>query len=90
MSAQLLIFLHGALTLACFLVGVKFAKFWRSSHDRFFLWFVAAFWAFSVGWAIRAFGSASADHLHYVYIPRLCGFLLIIAGVIDKNKRAAR
>ena len=80
--------LHGALTLACLLVGVMFLKFWRLSRDRFFLWFVAAFWAFALGWSLRAFGASSADHAYYVYLPRLAGFLLIAVAIFDKNRRA--
>jgi hypothetical protein len=87
-SEQVVLYLHGALTLACFLVGVKFLKFWRSSRDRFFLWFAAAFWVFAVGWGIRAFGATSSEDAHYVYVPRLLAFLLIIAAILDKNRKA--
>jgi hypothetical protein len=86
-SAQILTFMHGAITLACFLIGLKFLKFWRSSKDRFFLWLSSAFFVFTTGWIIRAFASASSDHAHYVFVPRLVAFLLIIAGVLDKNRR---
>lgn len=89
MSSYLVSFLHGALTLACFLVGVKFLKFWRLSRDRFFLWFAAAFWVFSVGWSVRAFGPTTADHAHYVYVPRLIGFVLIAMAIINKNRRGS-
>jgi hypothetical protein len=88
-TAQLLMFLHGGLTVACLLIGVKFLKFWRSSKDRFFLWFAAAFWVFATGWAIRAFGSPSEDHIHYVYVPRLIAFMLIIAAILDKNRKSS-
>ncbi|MBA3452991.1 MAG: hypothetical protein H0T42_07860 [Deltaproteobacteria bacterium] len=82
-------FLHGAVTLGCFAVGLKFLKFWKLSRDRFFLWFAAAFWAFAVGWALRAFGPISGDHAYYIYVPRLAAFLLILAAIVDKNRRAA-
>lgn len=65
-------------------------KFWRSSKDRFFLWLTAAFTVFAVGWVILAFAPRSGDHNHYVFVPRLIGFLLIIAGVLDKNRQADR
>ena len=87
MSADITLFFHGAVTLACFLVGVKFLKFWRASRDRFFLWFVAAFWVFATGWVIRAFADASAEDVHHVYVPRLLGFVHILAAILDKNRK---
>ena len=88
MSGQVLAFLHGAITLACFLIGLKFLRFWRSSKDRFFLWLSAAFFVFMLGWILRAFASANGDHAHYVFVPRLVAFLLIIVGILDKNRQA--
>lgn len=87
MSADITLFLHGAVTLACLLIGVKFLKFWRSSRDRFFLWFAAAFWVFAGGWVIRAFAETTAEDVHYVYVPRLLAFVLIIAAILDKNRK---
>lgn len=82
-------FMHGAVTVACFAVGLKFLKFWKLSRDRFFLWFAAAFWAFALGWSLRTLGPSSADHAYYVYLPRLAAFLLIVVAIFDKNRRAA-
>ena len=90
MSADVQMFLHGAIALACLLIGVKFLKFWRTSEDRFFLWFVAAFWVFSAGWVIRAFADTTTEDVHYVYLPRLLAFLLIIAAIIDKNRKDSK
>jgi peptidoglycan/LPS O-acetylase OafA/YrhL len=86
-NADISLFLHGAITLACFLIGVKFLKFWRSGQDRFFLWFVAAFWVLACGWVIRAFAETTAEDVHYVFVPRLLAFLLIIAAILDKNRK---
>ncbi len=88
MSAHITLFFHGAVTLACLLVGMKFLKFWRASRDRFFLWFAAAFWVFATGWVIRAFADATAEDMHYVYVPRLLAFVLILAAILDKNRKA--
>ncbi len=83
-------FVHGMVTLACFVVGLKFLKFWRVSRDRFFVWFAAAFWTFSLGWALRAFVPTASEHGYLVYLPRLLGFLLIIFAIVDKNRQAKR
>ena len=80
-------FVHGMVSLACFAVGLKFLKFWRVSGDRFFIWFAAAFWTFALGWTLRAFVPTVGEHGHFVYLPRLLGFLMIIAAIIDKNRQ---
>lgn len=87
MSEDIALFLHGGAAIGCVLVGVKFLKFWRSSHDRFHLWFVAAFWVFAAGWVIRAFATTSEEGVHYVYVPRLLAFLFILAAILDKNRK---
>jgi hypothetical protein len=71
-------------------VGLKFLKYWRLSRDRFFVFFAAAFWVFALGWAVRAFYPTSGEHGHFVYIPRLVGFLLILVGIFDKNRRSPK
>ncbi len=90
MSADVALFLHGGVAVVCLLIGVKFLKFWRSSRDRFHLWFVAAFWVFAAGWVVRAFAATTAEDVHYVYVPRLLAFLLIIAAILDKNRKVPR
>ena len=89
MSEDITLFLHGGISVVCLLIGVKFLAFWYSSRDRFHLWFVAAFWVFAAGWVIRAFATSTSEDVHYVYVPRLIAFLLIIAAILDKNRRAA-
>ena len=87
MTETLAPFLHGALTLGCFVIGLKFLKFWRLGRDRFFVWFWAAFWVFAIGWRLRALASSIGEHSYLMYLPRLLGFLMIIAGIVDKNRR---
>ena len=89
MTERLLILMHGALSLGCLLVAVKFLKYWRSSKDRFFLWFASAFLVFCVGWTMRALFPDAEEHAPYVFLPRLTAFLLIIAAIMDKNRSRA-
>lgn len=82
--------MHGAITLACFAIGLKFLKYWRLSRDRFFIFFASAFWIFAIGWALRAFLEIGDEHGHFAYVPRLVSFLLILVGIFDKNRRSAK
>lgn len=82
-------FLAGTLVMASFVVGLRFLKYWRLSRDRFFVWFAAAFWIFSAGWAIRALAPGASEHGNLVYLPRLFAFLMIIVAILDKNRRVS-
>ena len=86
MTPAILLFIHGALLMGCFVIGLTFLKYWRLSRDRFFVFFASAFWVFAIGWAVRAF-LVTGEHGHFVFLPRLVGFLLILVGIFDKNRR---
>ena len=80
-------FLHGTIAMACFVIGLVFLKYWRLSRDRFFIWFAAAFWVFMVGWLLKLAGPDYEEHTHYLYLPRLAGFLMILLAILLKNRR---
>jgi len=86
--SELTPFLQGAITLACFAIGIKFLKYWRLSRDRFFVWFAVAFWMFAAGWVLRAFAPDIGENNYLVFLPRLAGFLTILIGILDKNRRS--
>jgi hypothetical protein len=80
-------FVWGALTLASSLAGLFFLRFWRTSRDRLFVFFAAAFWVLALNWLTLGVANTTFEHLHYVYSLRLVAFVLIIAGIVDKNRR---
>ena len=81
--------LHGMLVFGCFVIGLKFLKYWRLSRDRFFVFFASAFFVFTAGWGLRAVFSTAHEHGHLLYLPRLLGFALIVIAIIDKNRRSS-
>lgn len=89
MSPMLEPYLHGALTLGCLVAGLKFLKFWRLSRDRFFVWFAIAFWCFAVEWTLRVAAPPMEAQRYLVFVPRLVGFVLILGGIVDKNRRGS-
>lgn len=84
------IYLNGAISMATFVIGLRFLKYWRLSKDRFFIWFAAAFWTFGFGYALRTFDPHLSEHGHLVYLPRLFGFLMIIIAILDKNRQTPK
>ncbi len=81
--------LWGALAMASWVVGLFFARFWRTSRDRLLLFFALAFWVFSLNWLSLAVANPPVETQHYVYVLRLVAFVLILVGIVDKNRRRA-
>ena len=80
-------FLWGALSASAVLAGLFFLKFWRRTSERLFLIFACAFWVLALNWIGLAVLGAEQESQHYLYVVRLVAFLLLIAGIIDRNRR---
>ena len=74
--------------MACFTIALFFFRFWRRTHDRFFVLFGAAFLLLTLERIILVAIGASHEFAPFVYLVRLLGFALIIAAVVDKNRQA--
>ena len=82
--------LLGALTAMSILAAVFFLRYWRTSQDRFFLWFAGAFATFGVSWGLLAYDTSASEHSSYIYAIRMLGFLQILAAIVLKNRTRAR
>ena len=82
-------FLFGALTVLSLTACLFFVRYWKSSGDRFFLFFAVAFAALGANWALLVGRDPSDEYTPYFYLLRLFAFLLILAGIADKNRRAS-
>jgi hypothetical protein len=78
--------LAGALLLSYLLAGMYFFQFWRRTGDRLFIHFAVAFWLFVLNQLVASIPSLADDTAGYEYLLRVLGFLVIIAGIIDKNR----
>ncbi len=83
-------FFLGLLTALSATAAVFFLKFWKESKDRLFGFFSAAFGVLAVDWLVRALVNVQHESQHYLYLIRLLAFLLIIAGIADKNRSRKR
>lgn len=81
------LFLFGACTLASLMAGLFFLRFWRDTRDRFFLYFAVAFWLGGVAWAMLGLTTISTEAEPYIYLIRLLSFLIILAAIVDKNRK---
>lgn len=67
--------------------GVLFLRFWRETVDRLFVWFAIAFWMFTINYLLLALLNTTDETRFYAYLPRLAGFLMILAAIVDRNRR---
>ena len=86
MSAQIVVFLQGVCAASAWAIGLVFLRFWREQQDRLFAFFGLAFWMLAVNWAWLAITSPTEEYQPYIYGLRLAAFVLIILGIVDKNR----
>jgi hypothetical protein len=80
-------FAAGAVTMACFLAGVFFLRFWSRTRDRLFLAFTGAFWLLAANAALPVLLKRPAEEHGEIYLLRLAAFLTIIIAILAKNLR---
>ena len=78
--------LYGAFILACATVALFFLRYWRTSRDRLFAIMALAFALLGVERAVLAFVPPWYEGRHWIFLARLVAFILIIVGIIDKNR----
>lgn len=79
--------LGGALAMASAILALFFLRFWKNTHDVFFVYFTAAFALEALSWILFL------DHQQRVNDPiiysiRLAAYLLILIAIIGKNKQS--
>jgi hypothetical protein len=83
-------FFWGALSMASATVSLFFLRYWASTRDRLFAFFAIAFAVFALNWVSLAFIDPGAELRHTLYLLRLAAFLLIIIGIVDKNRQSGQ
>ena len=78
-------FLDGATMLASLGVALFFLKYWRSTGDRLFAAFAAAFGVFAVNRVLLVALEETSEYRTWVYLLRAAAFVLIALAVVDKN-----
>jgi hypothetical protein len=81
------LFLWGVLTTGCATIALQFLRYWKNTSDPLFGWFGLAFGVMSLNWLGLALIDPNSEVRHTLYLLRLAAFLLIIAGILQKNRR---
>lgn len=77
--------LNGAIAIGWLVAGLFFFRFWRHTHDRFFLYFAASFWIEAANRVALGFTS-SDEHLPVFYGIRVVSYGLILLAIWQKNR----
>lgn len=79
--------LIGAISACSFIIGLFFLRFWKTTKDKFFLFFALSFLIEGTNriWLVLFFNlhEASPDY----YIVRVVSYSFIIIAILIKNKR---
>lgn len=82
-------FLIGVIATCSLAAGLYFLRFWRESRDPLFLAFSLAFTIEGVNRAVRIFFAHPSEASPWVFVVRCCAFLIIVGGIVHKNRRSS-
>ena len=83
-------YVWGVLAMSTLVAAMFFLRYWRTTRDRLFAFFAVAFVAMSAQWTASALAGTDEVHHAYLLLLRVCAFLSIIVGILDKNRRDRR
>jgi uncharacterized membrane protein HdeD (DUF308 family) len=78
--------LLGAIAMGNLIIGLFFLRFWKKTHDRFFLFFAVAFGLEGINRILLGLNYDTNENEPLFYLVRLLSFLLILIAIIDKNR----
>ena len=80
-------FLSGAICMGYLVISLFFIRFWKTTHDRLFVFFALAFGLLLAERVTRATLEIQTEWIPVVFTFRLIAFGLILYAVFDKNRR---
>lgn len=78
--------LLGAIAMALMVVALFFLRFWRTTGDRFFLFFALSFFLDGLNRIFLTPAAQSTDDVPAYYLIRLLSYGLILFAILDKNR----
>jgi hypothetical protein len=86
-------FFDGILFMSFCVAGFFFCRYWRQTHDRLFILFATGFWLMAVNRVLLTLfshqGKIAEEHTTLLYLVRLISFCIILAAIIDKNRKSS-
>ena len=81
--------LLGGVAIGSLTAGLFFLRFWRTTGDRFFLFFAVAFGLEALVRVVLGLSALSQESEPFIYGLRLLSYAFIIVAVVDKNRSPA-
>lgn len=78
-------FVYGVLAAGYLIAGIFFLRFWWKTRERLLLIFACAFWLLALSQTLLGVTDLHREEQSWIYLIRLCAFILIIAGIISVN-----
>lgn len=78
--------LVGAIALASIIAGLFFLHFWKSTRDRFFLYFTVSFWIEGLNRILMGVTGSLGEDVPIYYLIRLLSYGLILLAIWEKNR----
>ena len=78
--------IHGMLAMGYIIVAMFFWRFHRRTRDALFAYFATAFALLAAQRIATVVTSQWLENTTVLYLPRLVAFLLIIVGIVAKNR----
>jgi hypothetical protein len=83
--------IYGAIIMGYAVAALFFLRFWQQTHDRLFAYFAGSFAILAlqrIGLTALRASSGGEDGMLW-YVLRLAAFVLLLVGILDKNRRPA-
>lgn len=77
----------GAIAMASLTIALFFVRFWRTTHDRFFLYFASSFALEAVNRVLFLVTNLQSENEPAFYLIRLAAYVLILVAILEKNRR---
>jgi uncharacterized membrane protein HdeD (DUF308 family) len=77
--------ISGAIAALSLVGALFFLRFWRSSRDKFFLWFAISFGIEGLNRMVMGITRQSNEDTPLHYVIRLLSYLLILYAIVEKN-----
>jgi len=83
-------FLLGAILMGDVIAGLFFVRYWKVTGDRLFLFFAWSFVFGALSRVMLAGHVVTSEAEPFLYVLRLLSYLIILAGIADKNRSSIR
>ena len=80
----------GIIVMGYAIGALFFFRFWRESRDRLFLMFGIAFAVLGFQQLLYGLTDEASESPVLLYLIRLIAFVIILAGILDKNLKARK